>query len=436
MFTIKNTGSNYLARIVKLGPPRKHSNADKLLTHTILFNNIITDLSYKEGDLVVYFPLECQINKDFISYINGFQKKELNQNKEVRGFFDNNSRVRAVKLRQEPSAGFIIKLTVLLEWLAYLKNSNLDKIKSYDSLENIDFDSFNEVLICQKYIVPVKNSGHNLAKQKVARESRIVEGQFHFHVDTKHLKKELNILKPDDLITIGYKLHGTSAVFSNILVKKKLSLAARILKKLGLEIIDTKHDYVYSSRKVIKSEHVDKIHNSFYETDLWALINERIKDKIQPGYSIYGEICGFLPSGKSIQSKYDYGCRENTCEFYVYRITFTDSLNHVIELTTPQIQRYCEKYQLNTVPIFYYGRAKNKYPEIDIENHWHENFLNGLIKEYTEKKCYLCKNDVWAEGIVLSIEGEQFNAFKLKSFNFAMAESIELDKGIPNIEDS
>lgn len=434
MFTIKNTGSNYLARIVKLGPPRKHSNADKLLTHTILFNNIITDLSYKEGDLVVYFPLECQINKDFVSYFNGFQKKELNQDKEVRGFFDNNSRVRCCKLRGEGSAGFIIKLEVLLAWLeGYDFNVCF---KNEKDILDVDFDSYQDILICQKYVVPVKNSGHNLAKQKVARESRIVEGQFHFHVDTKHLKKELNVLKPNDLITIGYKLHGTSAVFSNILVKKKLSLAARILKKLGLEIIDTKHDYVYSSRKVIKSEHVDKIHNSFYESDLWALINERIKDKIQPGYSIYGEICGQLPSGKYIQNLYDYGCRENTCEFFVYRITFTDSLNHVIELTTPQIQRYCEKHQLNTVPIFYYGRAKNKYPELDIENHWHENFLNGLIKEYTEKKCYLCKNDVWAEGIVLSIEGEQFNAFKLKSFNFAMAESIELDKGIPNIEDS
>ncbi|MFM9826309.1 RNA ligase family protein, partial [Flavobacterium sp.] len=396
MFTVKNTGSNYLARIIKLGPPRKHSNADKLLVHTVLFNNIITDLSYKENDLVVYFPLECQINKDFISYINGFQKKELNKDKEVRGFFDNNSRVRAVKLRGEPSAGFIIKLEILIKWLES-KKIKIDADDVFYTID-VDFDTFNDILICQKYIVPVKNSGHNLAKQKVARESRIVEGQFHFHVDTKHLKKELNVLKPDDLITIGYKLHGTSAVFSNILVKKKLSLAARILKKLGLEIIDTKHDYVYSSRKVIKNDFTDKKHDSYYDHDVWETINERIKDKIRPGYSIYGEICGQLPSGKYIQNLYDYGCRENTCEFFVYRITFTDSLNHVIELTTPQIQRYCEKYQLNTVPIFYYGRAKNKYPELDIENHWHENFLNELIKEYTEKKCYMCKNDVFAEG--------------------------------------
>lgn len=178
----------------------------------------------------------------------------------------------------------------------------------------------------------------------------------------------------------------------------------------------------------------------YYNFNIWKLINERIKDKIRPGYSIYGEICGQLPSGKWIQSQYDYSCREKTCEFFVYRITFTDQYNHVIELTTPQLQRYCEKYQLNTVPIFYYGKAinfTNKAGErfLERDSFFHENLLNSLIEQYTEKKCYLCKNDVWAEGVVLSIEGEQFNGFKLKSFNFLMAESEELDKGEVNIED-
>ncbi len=75
MFKIISDNQNYLARIVKLGEPRKHSNADKLLCHTVLFNNLITDLSYSEGELVVYFPLESQLNKEFVAYFNGFQKK-------------------------------------------------------------------------------------------------------------------------------------------------------------------------------------------------------------------------------------------------------------------------------------------------------------------------------------------------------------------------
>lgn len=441
MFTKKSENPNYCARIIRLGEPRKHSNADRLLCHSIMFNNVITDLSYKKDDLVVYFPLECAINKDFVSYFNGFAKKELNQNQEVRGFFDNNSRVRAVKLRGEPSAGFIIKLEVLLSWLStqdFLVNFPNEKEIPVDE----DFDSYKDILICSKYVVPVRNSGQNIAKQKVARESSIVEGQFHFHPDTKHLKKELHVLKPDDLITISYKLHGTSAVFANILTKKKLSLAARVLKKIGFEIQDTKHDLVASSRRVIKSEHVDKNHDNFYDSNIWVLVAESLKEKIPPGYSLYGEIVGFLPSGAQIQSKYDYGCRPNTWEFFVYRVTFTDSGGQVIEFTTPQVQRFCQKFDLKTVPVFYYGRAdqwlfeNSNYSIMNESHHWHKNFLTMLISKYTEKNCYLCKNIVPEEGIVLQIEGEVFNAFKLKSWAFLEAETKLLDSGEQNIEDS
>jgi hypothetical protein len=42
---------------------------------------------------------------------------------------------------------------------------------------------------------------------------------------------------------------------------------------------------------------------------------------------------------------------------------------------------------------------------------------------------------VWAEGIVLRIDGKQtFSAYKLKSKNFIEGETKELDKGEINIE--
>ena len=70
MLKISETANkNYLAKVVKLKSGRKHSNADRLLCWTIDFQNVITSLDYKEDDIVVYFPVECAINKDFISFI-------------------------------------------------------------------------------------------------------------------------------------------------------------------------------------------------------------------------------------------------------------------------------------------------------------------------------------------------------------------------------
>ena len=111
----ENANKNYLAKIVKLKSPIIHKNASKLLCWTIDFQNVITSLDYKEGDTVVYFPVECVINKDFISFIDGFEDKALNKNPENKGFFNKHGRVRAISLRGEKSQGFVIPIKIIEE---------------------------------------------------------------------------------------------------------------------------------------------------------------------------------------------------------------------------------------------------------------------------------------------------------------------------------
>ena len=48
----------YCAYVTTIKELRKHSNADRLLCATIFGNNVIVDLSYKEGQKVVYFPVD------------------------------------------------------------------------------------------------------------------------------------------------------------------------------------------------------------------------------------------------------------------------------------------------------------------------------------------------------------------------------------------
>lgn len=101
---------NYLAKVVQLKNLRKHPNADRLQVTTIDGNNVITGLDAQEGNLYVYFPLECSINRDYISFTNSFRDSQLNQNKEAKGFFEEKGRVRAINLRGKNRVDTLFRL--------------------------------------------------------------------------------------------------------------------------------------------------------------------------------------------------------------------------------------------------------------------------------------------------------------------------------------
>lgn len=432
MIKTKTDNPNYLAKVVKLGQPRKHPNADRLQLVNVDFQPIITGLDAKECDLYIYFPLESQINKDFLSFTNSFSNKELNEDKEKAGFFNDKGRVKATRLRGVLSEGYIHPITSVNDWL----NHKGIQFKFGESHVDTQFDTIGEELFVQKYIVPKKNSSNPKQQKQAKRENKLVDGQFRLHSDTEQLKRNMFKINPDDNISISYKLHGTSGVFAKVLCKKQLKLHEKIFKKLGLNIVDTQYDSVYSSRKVIKNAYADKKHDSFYDFDVWTESNKILNDKILNGISLYCEIVGQMHNGSWIQKDYDYGCGENKFEIYVYRITYTNIGGHVFEFNSQQIDSYCNKYGLKRCPMFYAGKAKDKYPELEIDNHWHENMLNKLMAEYTEKDCYMCSNKLPEEGVVLRREdSDVFEAFKLKSISFLERETKELDSGEENIED-
>ena len=84
----KDANLNYLAKVIEIKNLRKHDNADKLQIAVVDFQNVITGLDTKEGDLCVFFPLESQINLDFLKETNSFSTQLLNKDTTVKGFFD------------------------------------------------------------------------------------------------------------------------------------------------------------------------------------------------------------------------------------------------------------------------------------------------------------------------------------------------------------
>jgi hypothetical protein len=57
---------------------------------------------------------------------------------------------------------------------------------------------------------------------------------------------------------------------------------------------------------------------------------------------------------------------------------------------------------------------------------------------YLEKDCDMCKSkpNIPAEGVVVRIEANDLNVYKLKSFRFYEYETKEADSGEANIEDA
>ena len=66
----------YCAYITTLKECRKHSNADRLQCTAIFGNNVILDLSYKEGQRVIYFPSDGQLSETFAKENNLIRKRD------------------------------------------------------------------------------------------------------------------------------------------------------------------------------------------------------------------------------------------------------------------------------------------------------------------------------------------------------------------------
>lgn len=421
----ENANKNYLAKLIEVTDVKKHPNADKLQLVTVDFQNVVTGLDAKVGDRYVYFPVESAIDLGFLSATNSFRDNTMNSDKEASGFFESKGRVRAVKLRGEYSLGYIVPVASIESFYGKLEAN----VGDY-------FDSVNGMIIVKKYIVPGSEPKERTNNGKKPRISRLVDGQVHLHVDTQNLRKEAYRVSPQDTISITYKIHGTSGWVSNVLVKKKLSTRDKIAKFLGVNIEETEYDFVYGSRKVVKNEYETQNTNDFYDVDIWGTIKDELKEVLPKGYTIYYEAVGDLPTGSHIQGKYDYGCSAGQHRVYIYRITFTNVDGVVFNLTYQEIADFCEKRNLTVVPLFYLGSAKDLFAG-DTEQHWHEALVEYLQEHYTEKDCYLCKNVVPEEGIVLRKEtSKEFEAYKLKSYRFLEAETAELDKGEVNIEDN
>lgn len=448
----KNANVNYLAKIVKIENFHKHSDPEvtKLKCCCIDGFNIITGIDSEPG-LYVYFPTACCINPKFLSYANLYRHGELNVDQTKTGMFDDNGRVKAIRLRGELSEGFIIPIVVLENWVMSTVNVEL-KVEEGTEFDSIEHDG-KTFWVNKKYIpkntrTPGAPGSGNSGKGKQPKGlDKIIENQFRFHYDTVLIKKCPHVLHPSDLISITSKVHGTSGISAYVLCKQELNWKQKIARWLTGEEFD-KYDYLYSSRSVIKNQYYNKsVQGGFYGVDVWKYADDIVRPCLSKGMTAYYEIIGFLPNGGYIQKNYDYGCLPPVGDeaytygkhfkVQIYRVTITDVSGKVHEFSAREVQLWAQMVGLVPVEQYYYGYAKDLYPDLDPSEHWNENFLSKLANDknfYMECNSPICDNKVPHEGIVIKIENMKSEAFKLKCFKFLDGEGKALDKGEVDIE--
>lgn len=216
------------------------------------------------------------------------------------------------------------------------------------------------------------------------------------------------------------------------------------------EIDDTRYDYLWSSRSVVKNPYYNETTGGgFYGVDVWKYADDVVRPHLQKGMTAYYEIVGYLPNGGAIQKlggkAFDYGFEPPKGEYkygenfgiQIYRLTYTNPDRRVYEFSARQVQQWCVKEGLKPVEEYYYGYAKDLYPELSLTEHWNENFIQKLASDknfFMECESPTCNNKVPHEGVVIKIENSLSEAYKLKCIKFLEGESKSLDKGEVDIE--
>lgn len=387
-------------------------------------------------------------------------KPIVDKAKALCGFFNKYGRVRCITLKNTPSFGFLFEVDSMAKFNPGIKDVNLE-----DYL-NQDFDTVDGELFVKAYVPPVKPENVRKTRgekrnKKLSRFDRMIDGEFFYHYDTNPLQKCVGLMDPDKSVVISVKRHGTSIVIGKVHVKNPLPMAWP--KKMWNKLIDLvnlpekikfKYDYtidygpVFSSRTVIKNRYINQeVTGGYYNVDIWSEYGEIMYPYLENGMTIYGEICGYLTGCQSmIQKSYPYECQPGENNIMIYRIsTMTEggvryewNVQDVYDWTVRLIDRMKEAgdenwKRIHPIDILYHGTLANLYPEIDEDNHWHENVLEKLkndkehfgMEDY-EPLCTGCK--VPREGIVIRIDNDPINeAFKLKTTSFALGEALLYD---------
>ena len=426
----------YCAYVTTLKGLRKHSNADRLQCVEVFGQNVIVDLSYKDGQKVVFFPSDGQLSEEYAKDNNLVRMKDENGNN-IGGYMDAEKRnVTAIRLRGEKSEGLVLPIESLSKYVDVTKLKDGDQITVIGGHE-----------ICRKYIPKSNRRSNNSRKShdKKKKDNSISYPFFEEHKDTAQLAYNMSAFKPGDTVYITRKLHGTSArTMKTIKVTKKNNVFRRFLHmkpKCEKEV-----SVVTGSRRVVLKD-MNSTDGYYSDNTFRKKYHDLLKDKLPEGFEIFYEIVGYVNettpimgtvSNSKVKDKefkkkfgdttvFSYGCKPGENEMYVYRMTATTADGTVVEIPWENIKVWCDKLGVKHVPElekFIYTTPEDLKERVN-------KYLDGMPVDEIGKTHI-------AEGVVVRIDNrESFTAYKDKVFEFKVCEGIIKDNSdAPDMEEA
>ena len=259
----KNFKEEYCATVVQIGETFPIEGKDRIVKTLVNGLSIVIGKDeFKTGDIAVYCANETCLHELFLHLNSMYEDKELNVDQEKKGYINKYGRVRVVKLGGVPSYGLLIHPSSIA---TFINEPVEDVTKFLEAHVGEDFDEINGERFVQVFIPPTKHvqqpgSKAERLKKKLDRFKMLIEGSFRHHYDTAQLQKNMSDIDPDDEVYISVKVHGTSAIFANILTYVPTNWFKRMWRKyvMHTDEYDKKYNLVYSSRTVIKNQYINK----------------------------------------------------------------------------------------------------------------------------------------------------------------------------------
>ena len=416
------------------------------------------DTSYEVDELGIYFPTDGQVSPEFAENNNLLRKKDEN-GKSIGGYMDPMKRnITTIRLRGEKSDGLFLHLNCV-SYTGVLLN---------ELTEGFAFTTLNGHEICKKYIPMRQNrQGHVSEGNHVRKKKAPIAPLFIEHADTEQLAYNLDAFKPNDLIEITLKMHGTSQRTGYLPMFKgyKKTLLDKIMRRDGTPIYE--YGYVSGTRRTVLNDW----EGGFYGSNMFRKKHaDFFEGKLHKGEEVYYEVVGFTDEGMPIMSSasnrklndkdflkkygetttFSYGC---SCtgyytygdgsydvlpksDFYVYRMTMTNEDGDVVEYT-PDFMRYrCEQMGCKCVPVLWRGF-------LDDTTDWNDAGMTAgeqvkeIAERYYDGPDPIGKTHV-REGVVIRILNRpKFCAYKHKNFAFKCLEGlVKAEETAPDMEEA
>lgn len=449
--TVEN--ENYCAIIVRVNHLNDYG-LKTLVGFPIMGTQALVGKDTKIGSLGVLFTTESQLSVDYCSNNNLYRDSELNKDKEKKGFFELNRRVKAIKLAKQVSNSYFADLSSL----SYL-GINIDDFNEGDKFTHI-----NGIEVCRKYRLQRTQGKTNKTRGLTKKFTRVDAKLFPEHWDTSQYKRCISAYSDNTFITCTQKIHGTSGRFANVKVRK-LSKTEKLINNLDCRILNVlnrkpkfkmfknikkflhdtyfhtvsrtinkipfkkqyEYDTLAGSRRVIKDTKSENVYEDYYSCDIWNLHLSKIQHLIHKNWVIYGEIVGWVNNEKAIQHNYTYCLPPGSSELYVYRIAIVNDDGIVQDLSWTQIKHWCFNNGIKHVPELWRGVHKDFDVEKFLDIRYHENgYPQALPLDKGE--------DIVDEGICIRFEGLVPYVTKAKSPIFYEHETKDLDAGVEDIE--